>query len=236
MSDSYHNLRELVFQISQMNGYRHFENNGARRASDIESHTIDRAISQAGTEGESVIVALLTAAASAHEAAETAYLAFECLRDTAEAYMNAREKTPAFATDSEIISSARYLDHRFYDLSRSITEHHKEAQSACDYAVRADIHADEDEGEGEGTDEENEETKHTLHYTNLGEAAKPEDLIPFIDAFRDAADIDPRVTSYDFDEIEDCEQVLVAYRVMVTGTVSAEDFTTEVCESKHGTW
>jgi hypothetical protein len=159
VSDSFYSLREIVFQIGQMRDYRSFKNDGSRRASEIESGTLDRAKQQAENEGESVIVALLSAAASAHEAAETAYLAFECLRDTAEAYMNAREKNPAFATDSEIVSSANYLERRFYDLSDSITEHHKEAQSACDYAVNADICEDEDEenDDEENDDEENEE-------------------------------------------------------------------------------
>lgn len=237
MSDKQYTLEELVFKISQMNEYRSFKNDGSRQASFNESQAIDRAISQAGNEGESVIRALLSAAASAHEAAETAYLAFECLRDTAENYLNARNNEPAFATDSKIISIAESMESDFYDFSRSITEHHKEAQSACDYAWHAYQDAVQgDENDEDDEDAKNEETKYTLHYTNLGEAAKPEDLIPFIEAFRDAADIDPRVTNYDFDEIEDNEQVLVAYRIMVTGTVSAEDFTTEVFEMKHGKW
>ena len=154
MSDSFYSLRDIVFQIGQMRDYRSFKNDGSRRASEIESGTLDRAISQARNEGESVVVALLSAAASAHEAAETAYLAFECLRDTAEAYISAREKNPAFATDSEIVSSANYLERRFYDLSDSITEHHKEAQSACDYAVNADI-CDDEENDDEEVPHEN---------------------------------------------------------------------------------
>jgi hypothetical protein len=80
------------------------------------------------------------------------------------------------------------------------------------------------------------ETEYTLHYADLGPAAKPDDLIPFIAAFQDAADIDPRVSSYDFVEIENYEQELVAYRISLTGAISAKDLTDEIYELKHGKW
>ena len=162
MSDSYYSLDDVVSQIKQSNLYRYERNNGAMRAGEIESAAISRAKGQAASVDDTVLVTILSAAEEAREAAETAYLAFECLRDTAEAYLSARSKTPTFADDETVFTNARFLERTFQDLSSSLTQAHKEAQSACDYAVLADIHDDEDDAdeddadEGEGTDEDND--------------------------------------------------------------------------------
>jgi hypothetical protein len=80
------------------------------------------------------------------------------------------------------------------------------------------------------------ETEYTLHYEYLGEGVLPLDLERFYDAFKDAADDDPRVKRYGRDKIKDRAGEVVAYRIHVDGTVSAEDFVNEVYDLKHGNW
>ncbi len=75
-----------------------------------------------------------------------------------------------------------------------------------------------------------------LHYEDLGQAATPNDLVPFYDRFAAAADNDPRVESYDKDTITNRHGEVVSYRITLTGTVTVVDFVNEVFERQHGAW
>lgn len=81
-----------------------------------------------------------------------------------------------------------------------------------------------------------EETKYTLCWDCLGEAATPADLFAFYDRFRTAAEADKRVGFFSADEIKDREGEVVSLRLTVVGTVTAHDFVIEVYENLHGSW
>ena len=76
----------------------------------------------------------------------------------------------------------------------------------------------------------------SLHYEDLGQAATPNDLVPFYDRFAAAADKDPRVKSYGRDAIKNRHGEVCSYRMTLEGTVTVADFVNEVFENKHGSW
>lgn len=79
-------------------------------------------------------------------------------------------------------------------------------------------------------------TETLVCFESLGDAATPHDLVPFYDALAAAADRDPRVQSYGGTEVRGTNGEVVAYRVTLEGSVSAEEYANEVYEGKHGAW